>query len=191
MNYPRIYNLLIAKAQTRSNLECYVEKHHVIPKALGGTDESTNLVNLTAREHFIAHMLLAKIHRGKMWYAVICMKGKANRYVNSRLYDIARREQGIAFTGFKHTTATRVKISNASKLRKHTEATKRAIGDANKGKTFRHTLDAKARIGIATALRFKGKVACNKGKPMSEEQKQKLREVWALKKQKGAYACMA
>lgn len=39
----------------------YFETHHIVPKSLGGTDDKNNLVNLTAREHYIAHLLLVKI----------------------------------------------------------------------------------------------------------------------------------
>ena len=50
MNYKKHYNALIDKAQQRQ-IEGYVEKHHIIPKSLGGLNESNNLVKLTAREH--------------------------------------------------------------------------------------------------------------------------------------------
>ena len=91
MNHFLAYQKLIAKARKRVCPNGYVERHHVLPRALGGTDDSSNLVALTAREHFVAHMLLAKIHGGIMWQAVIVMKGGKNRYCNSRLFDIARR----------------------------------------------------------------------------------------------------
>jgi len=51
----------------------YTELHHIIPKSLGGSDDSDNLVKLTAKEHYIAHRLLCKMttsaDRGKMSYA--------------------------------------------------------------------------------------------------------------------------
>lgn len=63
MNYKKQYDFLIAKrkAQSLSKTECYCERHHIVPKALGGKNASANLINLTAREHFIAHRLLEKI----------------------------------------------------------------------------------------------------------------------------------
>ena len=91
MNYFLAYQRLIAKAKARVCPDGYVERHHVLPKALGGSDDSSNLVALTAKEHFVAHVLLAKIHGGIMWQAVIVMKGGKNRYCNSRLFEIARR----------------------------------------------------------------------------------------------------
>ena len=56
--YYKWYKELTSK-QDRS-LECYTEKHHIIPKSMGGLDTKENLVVLTAREHYIAHLLLTK-----------------------------------------------------------------------------------------------------------------------------------
>ena len=85
MNCKRIYQNLISKAQKRIVVEGYFEKHHVIPKSLGGTNDKSNLVKLTAREHFIAHWLLAKIYGGNQWVAVIRMSGEKGKYYNSKL----------------------------------------------------------------------------------------------------------
>lgn len=91
MNYFLAYQRLIANAKARVCPNGYVEKHHILPKSLGGSDDSSNLVALTSREHFIAHMFLAKIHGGLMWQALIIMSGGKNRYCNSRLFAIARQ----------------------------------------------------------------------------------------------------
>ena len=91
MNYFLAYQRLIANAKARVCPNGYVERHHILPKALGGSNDSSNLVALTAKEHFVAHMLLAKMHGGLMWQAVIIMKGGKNRYCNGRLFEIARR----------------------------------------------------------------------------------------------------
>jgi hypothetical protein len=61
MDYCKIYNSLINRARNRT-LECYSEKHHVIPKCMGGSDESFNIVKLTPEEHYVAHQLLLKIY---------------------------------------------------------------------------------------------------------------------------------
>ncbi len=48
---------------TRGRFACgdeYHERHHIVPKCLGGTDDNNNLIDLLAREHFIAHKLLAE-----------------------------------------------------------------------------------------------------------------------------------
>lgn len=61
MNYKKIYANLIEKAKNRS-LNGYFETHHIIPKCIGGTNELSNLVNLTPEEHYLAHQLLVKIY---------------------------------------------------------------------------------------------------------------------------------
>lgn len=76
MNYYNLYNQLISKATARNSVQGYSELHHILPRAYGGTDTKDNLVRLTAREHFIAHLLLAKMYGGKMVRAAFLMSGK-------------------------------------------------------------------------------------------------------------------
>lgn len=56
----------------------YIEKHHILPKCLGGSNAQNNLVLLTAREHFICHLLLVRmtsgVFRSKMIRAVDAFK---------------------------------------------------------------------------------------------------------------------
>lgn len=60
MNYLKIYNQLCTRAFTREmRYDVRYECHHIIPRSLGGTDESTNRCFLTVREHFLAHLILA------------------------------------------------------------------------------------------------------------------------------------
>lgn len=62
MNYRSIYEALVSRAVGRV-ADGYTETHHITPKCLGGTDSPDNLVKLTAREHYLAHWLLAKWHK--------------------------------------------------------------------------------------------------------------------------------
>lgn len=65
MDYLQTYNRIIETAKNRTqDVDTYYEKHHIIPKCLGGDDSRENLVLLTGREHFVCHLLLVKIHRG-------------------------------------------------------------------------------------------------------------------------------
>ena len=61
MNYLRIYFSIIANAAGRKPGILY-DKHHIIPKSLGGPDLETNWIYLTPKEHLIAHRLLAKAY---------------------------------------------------------------------------------------------------------------------------------
>lgn len=96
MNYQKIYDQIVERARFR-NLDGYRERHHVLPRCMGGDDSPENLVELTAREHFICHWLLTKIHpRGRMHHKAIhafammawCSSERQERYrVSSRLYE--------------------------------------------------------------------------------------------------------
>ena len=97
MTYSAVYCALINK-RLQNPIEkgsgIYVEKHHIIPRSEGGTNDKDNLVNLTAREHFIAHLLLAKIYNDKkMWCAINMMSnGRHRKYAksNSRTYQMLK-----------------------------------------------------------------------------------------------------
>lgn len=54
------YHILTDKKEIKENI--YTEKHHILPKCMGGSDSEDNLVLLTYREHVLAHMLLSIIH---------------------------------------------------------------------------------------------------------------------------------
>lgn len=97
--YTTWYNLLINNAKNRK-IDGYTEKHHIIPSSLGGTNDDDNLVKLTAREHFICHLLLTKMTTGndryKMNYALHMLSNANNigegRYKpTSRIYDLTRK----------------------------------------------------------------------------------------------------
>ena len=62
--YTSIYFSIIEHSRDR-NISGYTEKHHIIPKSLGGTNEQSNLVKLSAREHYICHVLLTRMTTGK------------------------------------------------------------------------------------------------------------------------------
>ena len=49
----------------------YFEKHHILPKSLGGTNVDRNIVSLTAREHYICHLLLIRMTSGVYKYKMI------------------------------------------------------------------------------------------------------------------------
>lgn len=95
MNYKKIYDDLIEsrlKLNREKSKDNYFERHHIIPKCVGGTDDANNFIILTAREHFIAHYLLTKIYKdcNKMKYAFNMMNSSSknqNRYFNSRLFE--------------------------------------------------------------------------------------------------------
>ncbi len=88
MNYQKHYDTLINRAKTRL-LEGYSERHHIIPRCMGGTDEQDNLITLTAEEHYVAHQLLVKMYPDnyKLIYAAKMMTISNSGHVrNNKLY---------------------------------------------------------------------------------------------------------
>jgi hypothetical protein len=116
--YKKWHDSIIDRAKNRV-LSCYVERHHIIPKSCGGSDDKFNLVSLTPREHFIVHLLLTKILKGnnkaKMILAFNFMCDLKKK--NSRLFDNLR-SKGLKIlskklTGRKIPKETKDKIKYA------------------------------------------------------------------------------
>lgn len=131
MNYNLIYESLIERSKNRES-PGIIEKHHIIPRAFGGSNNKDNLANLTPREHFIAHLLLYRINKNdkkkanKMLTAVIMMKAKV--ISNGKLYEKARLEYSIyksylstgknnPMFGRKHSEESKDVMSKKSKKR--------------------------------------------------------------------------
>ena len=98
MNYKQNYLDLIEFAKKERNLSTY-EIHHILPRSLGGTNELSNLVKLTPREHYLAHYLLWKFTTGiahlKMAKAILLMSNK-NKIISSRQYQQVKTEIAIS-----------------------------------------------------------------------------------------------
>lgn len=93
MDYKKYYEQLIEKAQNRSILPTvYKEKHHIVPKCMGGTDDKENLIDLTAREHIVAHLLLQRAypHHTGLLQAVLRMSKQCE--LNSHSFSLARKK---------------------------------------------------------------------------------------------------
>ena len=96
MDYQKIYDNLIKKRLENPPTEKF-ERHHIVPRSLGGSDDNENIVKLTLREHYIAHLLLCRIHRGTRNYypmlrALTMMKTRRDgtRIKNSRMFEYFR-----------------------------------------------------------------------------------------------------
>jgi hypothetical protein len=92
-----------ARGWTKSSAPCYVEGHHVIPRSITGDSIRTGeLVYLTAREHFVMHLLLPKMLSGKdkqkMQLALhrITTGNNRNYCKSSHLYELIKKHHAIA-----------------------------------------------------------------------------------------------
>jgi hypothetical protein len=175
MNYKKHYDKLIDKAKNRI-LKGYVEKHHIIPKCMGGSNEKYNIVPLTPEEHFLAHILLTKIYPEnlKLIYAVqmMCMKAPTTKR-NNKMYGWLRRK-------FSHSLKyhIRKKETKPRKKRILTEEHKRKIGNSGLGRIV--SVDTKEKIsskqiGKIISTETKEKMSnASKGKSKSEEHKKNI-----------------
>jgi hypothetical protein len=165
MNYQRVYNNIISNARGVLR-EGYLESHHIIPKCLGGSNDKENLVLLTAREHYICHLLLAKIHNTKqLWYAFAMMtvsSPKHRRDVTSRMFEQAKLARSKANSGENNPM-----FGKPSAFKVHTPETREKIRQSKLGKRrsafTRTSPDEETRKKISESN--KGKIAWNKGKP--------------------------
>jgi len=138
MNYQKHYNLLIEKGKNRdSKILPYYEQHHIIPKSEGGLDDNSNLVKLTAREHFIAHWLLYRINpsipaRAFSFWRMCRGRGSTPKchwiVISSRCYEEARlahsKAISKALSGVKKSLEHSAKVGLALRGKKRTEEQK-------------------------------------------------------------------
>jgi hypothetical protein len=150
MNYEKIYNQIIDKAKNEcrvKNKEIYYERHHIIPKCLGGSNKKENLVLLTAREHFICHWLLMRVYTdsNKLAHAFFRMcnlknalRYKLSNYIpSSRMYQEAK-DKWIPY------------LSKQMSGRVVSEVTKQKLRDINLGKKYIRTDEYKAKLSAAS-----------------------------------------
>ena len=101
MNYSKIYDAIVSSSREshrEKSIETYYESHHIKPICMGGTDDKSNLVLLTVREHILCHWLLVYMfpEESKLIYAFnrICNSDSNKRITSrlppSRLYKYAR-----------------------------------------------------------------------------------------------------
>lgn len=195
MNYQLIYNQLIEKAKNRI-LDGYIERHHIIPRCLGGSDVEDNLVRLTAREHFIAHKLLHFIdptHRGLIaayWCMATMKRNNREYHISSHEYERLKILFSEARKAFTHTDETKQKIGESHKLiwtlerrqeyserqkgKTHTDETKQKIRELNLGKIISEETKQKMQKPKSELTKQKLREAAI-GKPHTDETKQKIR----------------
>lgn len=192
MDYKKIHDEIIANAIARDFVDGYFERHHVIPKSMGGTDNKSNIVNLTAREHYLIHWLLFKIHRNKetcfAWYRMTHCRGGLRRYT-SKTFEYAKkhraRQVSELFSGRELTEEHIKKLSNAKRGKTYSD-----IGRENSPLKGRSISDEhKLKVGLSSKGRVHSESTRNRmseskvgeknhryGVSVSDETRAKLRQ---------------
>ena len=176
--YTQWYYSIVNFAKSRK-ISGYTEKHHIIPKSCGGDNSQSNLVTLTAKEHFICHLLLTKAvsreYRAKMVYAFHGLKAKqpkqirykSNLEVTGQLYQNLKEELSLIKKSQTPWNKGRKDLPPSwNKGISPSEETKKKIREA------RSKQDMSYRKGLSPSLEqrekisksLKGNIPWNKGK---------------------------
>jgi hypothetical protein len=198
--YKKWYDTIVLNASlrnwTRKTAPCYTERHHIVPKSLGGLNDKSNLVYLTAKEHYIAHLLLTKctkdISYKKMMHALNRMMFSKTvsqeRIYSSNQYNNVRSlwakywgetRKGISPTnkGGTHTDEAKYKIKQARATQVITDETKQKWSNTRKNwvwmyclKTLKNTRVDKEKVSSLVEQGF----VVGRHWIVSQETKQKL-----------------
>jgi hypothetical protein len=116
-----------------------VEKHHIVPRSMGGNNKKDNLVALSLRLHFLAHWLLWKAYKNaKManaFWTMACCNGSK---LNSKTYVMVRNlaADAISKSRLGKTTSDKQKqiVSKLMSDRVVSPETRQKISEAKRGK---------------------------------------------------------
>ena len=156
MNYTNIYNRLIQHAKLRCiDPKQYYEKHHIIPKSLGGDNTQDNLIFLTGKEHYVAHHLLYKIYKNKeMTRAFYLMSTRKNVKITASTYNLIKQQ-------FSKDQSSRMSGENNHYFnRSLTQEHKDKISKGNKGKRLGCVASDSTREKLSIAHRGKERTPC-------------------------------
>jgi len=168
--YLKHYHRLVERSLVRDEIPAIVEKHHIIPKCMGGVDAENNLVTLSPAEHYVAHQLLVKIfptNRKLIFAATMMIKGRKSNKHYSWLVELKRKAQSEEMklriaNGWKGPTEGKFGPDNPNFGKKRTGEQRKRISESLKG-------DKHPMFGL------RGENNPNFGKKLSEEHKAKLR----------------
>jgi hypothetical protein len=134
--YTAIYYKIVDRANHRTlPKDLYKERHHIVPKSLGGNNTKENMVSLTGREHLICHLLLIRMTIGASKASMVSAawsmanlenKGQQRVRLGSRQYAVLREQFSAAHS---------VRMSNNNPMSDPTVRQKYDIAIINRGKT--------------------------------------------------------
>ncbi len=144
--YYRVYTAIVERGLTRGldkkKVPFYTEKHHILPRCIGGLDEDSNYVLLSAKEHYIAHRLLNRMYPDNkyllnaFWAFVTTRRnGILEKIISARIYARTREEWAKSQIGHEVSEETKKKQSESNRGKKHnfSEESKRSLIESLKG----------------------------------------------------------
>lgn len=177
MNYQKCYLKLIESRKSLNRNKGdgnYYEKHHIIPKACGGSNNKENLILLTFKEHYIAHLLLTKIYEGelrrKMYYALWQMSRNilnGERILSASQFDKCKEAEVLAKKGRKVSDEVKERLREINTGKTISEEQRRKISETLTGSKQTEEIKEKIR-------------KYQTGRPKSEKTKEKIREAKRL-----------
>ena len=202
MNYKAHYARLIERAKGRV-LPGYYERHHVIPRCMGGNNDPENIVSLTPEEHYVAHQLLVKANprNGRLVHAAVLMSGRCS---GNKAYGWLRRRHIAQLTenmqGNSHTLGKKLPpftIERSARASAKMLGNRYAVGNKNAlGQTLSPETRAKmsaVRRGVSksaeTRARMSAALVGNKyclGRKHTEEARAKMSAAWYPRSVKAA-----
>lgn len=162
--YTKWYFSIVSQRKVRIfNKNIYMERHHIIPKSLGGSNDAANMIELTAKEHFLVHWLLTKMcmedsHIRKMKYAMRSMSWNktGNKIISSWQFELSRKKVAESSRDRNISEETRKKLSTAGKNRFDAEENRTAMSISKLNSPYsKHTPETKKIIGAASRERYK------------------------------------
>lgn len=201
MNYTRIYHSLMDRALTRDPLLTYVERHHIVPRCMNGSNAKSNIAILTPEEHFLAHQLLVKMHPERpslIWALARMMCGNPAIKHHNKWYGWIRRRFAAEMSKpksietrrkmseywTKHRADNPVTDEQREEMRqrqtgtKHSEETKQKMSKSHIGKTFSE--ESRRKMSEAKL----GKKKPPRSAEYAEQQSLKMKQVWAERRAK-------
>jgi hypothetical protein len=192
LNYSDAYDRLMERARNRLlHEDIYRERHHVEPRSIGGTDEPSNIVDLTGKEHFVAHWLLTKFKTGSERIKMLHAFGMMSRLgeLSGVEYEACRKAISEARRNASPETLKRMSERQKGEKafwygKKMPEETKAKMSEAAKGrkKSLEHRINiSRAKKGVKKTPEHIEKIASQKrGVSLSAEHKAKVSEAIRL-----------
>ena len=143
------YLKFIKTIKSRPVSENYTECHHILPRSLGGTDDEDNLIDLTARQHYVAHWLLWRAYNNEpmisaFWFMSHIETRTGVRRVNGRTYEIlkadkSRRQEIIGSSVMTKNWKENRDLMVKSLMNSWTDVRKKSV-TGNKNPAFDHKI---------------------------------------------------